>query len=65
MPETVRLFDFGFCGYDEKGAPMGELRPTGAKPTFLDQADIRIGQMTQFRLTKDELELVRSFFEGG
>ncbi|TEB04698.1 putative conjugal transfer protein [Pelotomaculum schinkii] len=55
LPEVVSLFSYHMQGW-EKGMPVGELLPTGIKPSFLQKRKLSI------YLSKEERELLESFF---
>ncbi len=56
LPKFTPLFSYDFGGWTEEGAPIGELKPTGARPAFLEKRKLSL------LLSMDEKELLESFF---
>lgn len=56
LPEVVPLYTFDIRGFEDDGAPIGELKPTGEVPGFLDKRKISL------YLSPDEIEELRGYF---
>jgi len=56
FPEVVPLYSFEYKGDGEDGEPLGELKPTGEIPKFLDKRKVDMS------LSPEELEEMRRFF---
>lgn len=56
LPVVVPLYTFDINGFQEDGAPIGELKPTGNAPEFLNKRKISL------HLTPDEIAELRGYF---
>jgi pilus assembly protein CpaF len=56
LPSVVPLYTFDVRGFQEDGAPIGELKPTGNAPGFLKKRKISL------YLSPDEITELRGYF---
>ncbi len=56
FPEVIPLLTFRNEGFGEDNEPLGEIRPTGEMPLFLNKRKV------EMLLTPEELEELRGFF---
>lgn len=59
FPEVVPLYSFDYQGDSEYGEPLGEVKPTGETPEFLDKRKVTM------LLSPEELGELRGFFDAG